>query len=107
MKKISRLILSLALPLMLSPAVFADDHVQEATMKGSFTTIHLSAPDIGKYVDALENDMSASFETIIYEDLNKENNDRYEYLIPNVNFVKNLDNKTSLDGNFTFKTKLQ
>ena len=59
MKKISRLILSLALPLMLSPAVFADDHAQEATMKGSFTTIHLSAPDIGKYVDALKNDMSA------------------------------------------------
>ena len=59
MKKISRLILSLALPLTLSPAVFADDHVQEATMKGSFTTIHLSAPDIGKYVDALKNDMSA------------------------------------------------
>jgi LPS-assembly protein len=55
--------------------------------------------------DLSKNDMSASFETIIYEDLNKENNDRYEYLIPNVNFVKNLDNKTSLDGNFTFKSQ--
>ena len=52
-----------------------------------------------------KNDMSAEFETIVYEDLDKEDNDRYEYVIPKVNFVKNLNNKTRLDGNFSFHSQ--
>ena len=49
--------------------------------------------------------MSADIKTIIYEDLDKEDNDRYEYVLPKVNFVKKIDNKTNLDGNFTFKSQ--
>ena len=52
-----------------------------------------------------KNDMSADIKTIIYEDLDKEDNDRYEYVLPKVDFVKKIDNKTSLDGNFTFKSQ--
>ena len=52
-----------------------------------------------------KNDMSADFETIIYEDLDKEDNDRYEYVIPKVNIVKSLENKTSLDGSFSFRSQ--
>ncbi len=52
-----------------------------------------------------KNDTSASFETIIYEDLDKRKSDRFEYIIPKINFSKELENKTNLKGDFTFKSQ--
>ena len=51
------------------------------------------------------NDLSVDIETTIYEDLDKNNNDRYEYILPKVNLVKKIENKTSLNGNFSFKSE--
>ncbi len=52
-----------------------------------------------------QNDMSLSFETIMYEDLDKRKSDRYEYIIPKLDFSKELENKTNLKGDFTFKSQ--
>jgi hypothetical protein len=63
MKKIAALILSLTIPLALSPTAFADDHGQEATMEGSFTTVMVSAPNIGRYIASMKKD-STPFEVM-------------------------------------------
>ena len=39
---------------------------------------------------------------IIYEDLSKNDSDRYQYILPNFNFVKNLEIDESYNGNFKF-----
>ena len=56
-------------------------------------------------LDVYSDDLSISFNTDIYEDLNKDKNDRYEYILPRINLVKNIDNKTNLNGNFTFESQ--
>lgn len=59
--------------------------------------------DINLYSD----DLAIDFNTTIYEDLNKSKNDRYEYILPSINIKKNLQNPTSLGGDFTFSSKNQ
>ncbi len=46
--------------------------------------------------------VDANFE--IFENLDKNKSDRYEYILPRIQVTKNIDNKTMLDGNFSFKT---
>ncbi len=48
--------------------------------------------------------LSLNSELKVYEDLDKENNDRYEFILPSFDIVKKLDNKTSLNGNFLIET---
>ena len=50
------------------------------------------------------NDLTIDTELKMYEDLNKANNDRYEYIFPKLNFVKKINNKTKLNGNFSFSS---
>ena len=50
-------------------------------------------------------DLSVSSEIIVYEDLGaKESSDKFEYVLPRINLIKNIDNKTSLNGDFKFKS---
>ena len=51
-------------------------------------------------------DENSSLETsfIIYEDLNKNSNDKYEYVYPEVNYERTLNNKTGLKGDFIFNS---
>ena len=56
-------------------------------------------------LDLYTDDLSISFNTNVYEDLNKDKNDRYEYVLPRINLVKNIDNKTNLNGNFTLESQ--
>ena len=51
------------------------------------------------------NDLSISFNTNIYEDLNKTKNDRYEYILPRIDLVKNINNLTKLNGNLSIKSQ--
>ena len=51
------------------------------------------------------NNLSIDMETTIYEDLDKNNNDRYEYILPKIDLVKNINNRTKLNGNFSFKSQ--
>ena len=48
--------------------------------------------------------LSLNSEFKVYEDLDKENNDRYEFILPSLDIVKKLDNKTNLNGNFLIET---
>lgn len=47
--------------------------------------------------DLYSNNLMVNMNASIFEDLNKTKNDRYEYLIPNINIIKNLN--TNLNGN--------
>ena len=51
------------------------------------------------------NDLDIETEFKSYEDLSKNNNDRYEYILPKLTLVKRIENKTKLLGNFSFKSE--
>ena len=38
------------------------------------------------------------------ENLNKQSSDKYEYIFPKIELVKNFENKTDLKGDFKFKS---
>ena len=52
--------------------------------------------------DFYSDDFSIEREFKAYEDLNKNLSDRYEFILPRFNLAKKIDNKTKLDGNFSF-----
>ncbi len=55
-------------------------------------------------LDLYSNNLSINFGTAVYENLNKANNDRYEYVIPKFLLTKNFDNFSYLNGNLSFET---
>ncbi len=55
-------------------------------------------------LDLYSNNLSINFGTAVYEDLNKENNDRYEYVLPKLLITKNFENFDYLNGNLSFET---
>ena len=38
------------------------------------------------------------------KNLDKENNDRYEFILPKLDITKKIENFTNLDGNFILKS---
>jgi LPS-assembly protein len=56
-------------------------------------------------LDMFSNDFSLSLNTTIFEDLNKSGNDRYEYILPNINLSKKLTNNTKLEGDYYLNSK--
>ncbi len=55
-------------------------------------------------LDLYSEDLSIDANVKIYENLDRIKSDRYEFILPEINLVKNLENKTNLDGNFVFKS---
>jgi len=55
-------------------------------------------------LDLYSEDFSLRSELTIYEDLNKNHSDRYEFILPRIDISKKIENKTNLDGNFLFKS---
>ena len=51
------------------------------------------------------NDLDIETEFKSYEDLSKNDNDRYEYILPKLTLVKRIENKTQFLGNFSFKSE--
>ena len=49
-------------------------------------------------------DLQIETEMTVYESLDKNNNDRYEFILPKINIAKNIENKTDLNGNFKFNS---
>ncbi len=49
-------------------------------------------------------DFAIDTEFMVYENLNKSNNDRYEYILPKLTLIKNIENRTALNGNFLLKS---
>tara|TARA_Y100000389_G_scaffold201796_1_gene245375 strand:- start:2628 stop:5012 length:2385 start_codon:yes stop_codon:yes gene_type:complete len=73
----------------------------------------LKSPLITEY-DVLENSLNLSLSTdgfsinsdlIVYEDLTEKNNsDKFEFILPRINLTKKIKNKTNLDGDFSFNS---
>tara|TARA_Y100000591_G_C21844451_1_gene707808 strand:- start:162 stop:2543 length:2382 start_codon:yes stop_codon:yes gene_type:complete len=51
------------------------------------------------------NNISYNFNATAYEDNNKDNTDKYEYIFPKIDIAKKLQNKTSLNGDFLFNSE--
>ena len=47
-----------------------------------------------------------NIETISYEDLNKDESDRYEYMLPKIEIKKDIDNKLPLSGNLSLNSSI-
>ena len=55
-------------------------------------------------LDLYSEDFSFKSEFTVYEDLNKNHTDRFEFILPRVDIMKKIENKTRLDGNFTLNS---
>ncbi len=53
-----------------------------------------------------KNNSLTSFETLMFEDLNKSESDRYEYILPKIDFNKKFTNIDKFDGDFIFDTQI-
>jgi LPS-assembly protein len=52
------------------------------------------------------NSSSLNFNTSIYENLDNKSSDKYEYIFPKIDFIKQLQNNTPLKGSFNFKSRV-
>ena len=50
--------------------------------------------------------MQINFAAYAYEDLNKNESDRYEYILTKINLSKTIDNKTKLNGDFSLNSRI-
>ena len=55
-------------------------------------------------LDFYSEDTSIDADITIYEHLDRDKTDRYEFILPRVNLTKKLKNKTKLDGEFELKS---
>ena len=55
-------------------------------------------------LDLYSEDFSFRSELTIYEDLNKNHSDRFEFILPRIDITKKIENKTKLDGSFLFNS---
>ena len=56
-------------------------------------------------LDLYSEDLSITSELKVFEDLDEEKtSDKYEFILPKIDFVKRIENKTSLEGNFLLKS---
>ena len=56
------------------------------------------------YSKNIDKNTSFNSDFIAYEDLSKRNNDRFQYILPNFSFTKNLELDDNYNGNFKFKS---
>ncbi len=50
-------------------------------------------------------DLSINSEIKVYEDLDKNYHDRYEFIFPRIDLTKSIENRTNLDGNFELRSE--
>ncbi len=56
-------------------------------------------------LDLYSNDLSINLNSTVYENLDKINGDRYEYILPKLELVKNINSIDVLDGSLLLKSK--
>ena len=56
-------------------------------------------------IDLISEDLSIETDFMVFENLNRDDTDRFEYIFPKIDINKRLSNKTNLDGEFNFKSK--
>ena len=55
-------------------------------------------------INAYTDDLSLTSSVEVYEDLNKPDKDRYEFIYPNFNLLKEFKNNTNLNGRFSLNS---
>ena len=81
--------------------VYSDKYLKLHEIKSSLLNDETTLNSFVKLQNNSENYyLDASFE--VFEDLSKNNNDRFEYIYPNYNFSKNLKNFDSYNGRLNF-----
>ena len=73
----------------------------------------LTSPIINNYdliekslkINLLSEDLDLNTDFIVYENVNKPSNDRYEYIFPKLDLTKKIKNKTNLNGEFKFNSE--
>ncbi len=53
-------------------------------------------------LDMYSENFSIDANVTVLEDLDKDKSDRYEFILPQINLAKKLENRTNLNGDFTF-----
>ena len=89
-----------------------DAQFQYASADTYLKTYNLKSPIIGSTkvldskvsIDAYREDLTFDVSFQSYENLGLNDSDRYEYIYPNYNIVKKLDNFFDLNGNLSFKS---
>ncbi len=56
-------------------------------------------------LDLYSNDLSINLSSTVFENLDKNKSDRFEYILPKLELTKNLGNSNFLNGNFVLKSK--
>ncbi len=51
-------------------------------------------------------DTAINLQTISYENLNKDENDRYEYILPKIDITREIDNKLPISGNLILNSSI-
>ena len=92
--------------------VSVDFKVEQISSDTYLKANQLNSPLINSY-EVLENSLKFEMysdtttidtEFIIYENLNRESSDKYEYILPKIKLSKDLNNNTDLNGDFKFDT---
>jgi LPS-assembly protein len=86
--------------------------IQQASNDNYLKTYKLKSPIIESdtlmhsylELNAYSDDLSLTSSVEVYEDLNKPDRDRYEYIYPNFNLLKAFKNNTTLDGRFSLNS---
>ena len=83
----------------------------EKTSNDTYLRLNNLKSEIIKSTNVLENslnldmyseDFSIDSNITVLEDLDKDKSDRYEFILPQINLTKKLENKTNLNGDFIF-----
>lgn len=80
-----------------------DNYLKANNIKSSILENYSTLHSYVNYNSSKENS-SLNVNLDIYEDLNKSKSDRYEYVLPNFNYTKNLSNKIDTNGELTFNS---
>ena len=55
-------------------------------------------------LNMFSDDLFVEADLKVYEDLDKNKSDRYEFILPKIKLVKEIENRTNLDGKFSFES---
>lgn len=57
-------------------------------------------------LNLINENTNVNLQSVVYEDLSKVNNDRFDYIFPKIDLIKKIENNTKLNGNFIFESQV-
>ena len=89
-----------------------DLNIEQVSDDSYLKTYKMKSPIIQNYdflkssitVEGFKEDLTMNIEFEVYEDLSLSNNDRYEYVLPRYNFLKEFKQNERIEGNFSLNS---